>query len=490
MNKRNKFDLLAGNWRLLILKWLFKLLLSLLILLALVAGASVLFAKLNSPNFAALGQKKESLVIQNIAIVGKSEDTNGYQYDVVIRGNKIVQISPTPYSVTPSDTVIDGNGKYLSAGLVDMHVHVYDRSEMLLALAHGVTTVRNLHGMPHHLRLKEEIASGQLDGPELFTSSPILNQKSQYAYGDHHWFPESTQQARTWVKYFKEIGYDLIKVYDGLSIEMYRAIQAEAKLQKLAVTGHPAFGFSLQEFIEPGLQSIEHAEMLFQASLNYSKNPEDLPQLIDTIKQSGIPVDITLYNFHELAELAVHKEGFYNTLSVSYLNPMIKEMMQPSIDFAMSVKNAQSWMNKSNYMGVIARRLSEAEVPLLVGSDAGAGFTLMGDGLIRELMRMEQVGISSDVIYTSATVNGALALGAGERFGKIAEGFEADLVLTEQNPLDNFSTYLKPYGVVNNGKYFNKKDVLKLKEQAKLHMSRFELMGWYLIEQWHRILAR
>ena len=53
-------------------------------------------------------------------------------------------------------TIIDLKDKVVMPGLIDMHVHVWDRYELGLYLANGVTTVRNLWGIPLHLRIKEE----------------------------------------------------------------------------------------------------------------------------------------------------------------------------------------------------------------------------------------------------------------------------------------------------------------------------------------------
>jgi cytosine/adenosine deaminase-related metal-dependent hydrolase len=53
-------------------------------------------------------------------------------------------------------------------GLFDMHVHLHDRKYLGLYLASGVTTVRNLRGLPMHLRWKKELAQGQWLGSNLY----------------------------------------------------------------------------------------------------------------------------------------------------------------------------------------------------------------------------------------------------------------------------------------------------------------------------------
>ena len=60
---------------------------------------------------------------------------------------------------------LDAKNKYLTPGLIDMHVHVWDRYELGLYVSNGVTAVRNLWGMPMHLRLKKDINNDAIISP-------------------------------------------------------------------------------------------------------------------------------------------------------------------------------------------------------------------------------------------------------------------------------------------------------------------------------------
>ena len=39
---------------------------------------------------------------------------------------------------------IDGTGKYLMPGLADMHVHAWNENDLILFVANGITTIRNM----------------------------------------------------------------------------------------------------------------------------------------------------------------------------------------------------------------------------------------------------------------------------------------------------------------------------------------------------------
>ncbi|SFD72867.1 hypothetical protein [Thermophagus xiamenensis] len=100
---------------------------------------------------------QDSYVIKNIQLIPMTADT-------VLTG-KIVHIKKgiihaiydsTNWNISNEKlTVVDGQNGFLLPGLTDMHVHLWDRYELGLYLANGVTTIRNVWGLPFHLRLKK-----------------------------------------------------------------------------------------------------------------------------------------------------------------------------------------------------------------------------------------------------------------------------------------------------------------------------------------------
>ena len=64
------------------------------------------------------------LLINNITTVSSGDLTDSRVYNVLIRGNRIAQISPSPIKVDTSVPTIDGHGRFLTPGIMDGHVHV------------------------------------------------------------------------------------------------------------------------------------------------------------------------------------------------------------------------------------------------------------------------------------------------------------------------------------------------------------------------------
>ena len=106
---------------------------------------------------------RNSYLIENVNVIPMTRDTVLRDKRVYIRDGRIEAIDENIQA--PGIEVIDAGNGFLVPGLIDMHVHVWDRYELGLYLANGVTSVRNVWGMPMHLRMKEEISKGELLAP-------------------------------------------------------------------------------------------------------------------------------------------------------------------------------------------------------------------------------------------------------------------------------------------------------------------------------------
>ena len=99
--------------------------------------------------------KTNTYTIKNVNIIPMNVDKVFVKMNIEIVDGVIKRMSKELNGTEKN--IIDAKGKYLTPGLIDMHIHLWDRFELGLYLANGVTTVRNLWGMPMHLRIKNEI---------------------------------------------------------------------------------------------------------------------------------------------------------------------------------------------------------------------------------------------------------------------------------------------------------------------------------------------
>ena len=211
-------------------------------------------------------ESTEPAALQAVAFVGVNviPMTGGEELirdqTVLVRGDRVARIGPRNAVDVPDEALrVDGTGKYLMPGLVDMHVHLeyFDDPAVLgLFLANGVTTVRNMDGRPYILEWKRRIAESDLLGPTIYTAGPLLD-------GDPPLRPDNTvvrneSEAQAAVTEQYSAGYDFIKVYTNLSPEVYRAILLKADEYGLPVAGHIPRDLDVTVAFESGQTAIEH----------------------------------------------------------------------------------------------------------------------------------------------------------------------------------------------------------------------------------------
>ncbi len=121
-------------------------------------------------------QDAHTTAFVNVNVVPMTTEAVLANQTVIVEGDRITAIGPAAEVTVPAGAqVVDGNGAYLMPGLADMHTHLVfdsDPNHMSLYLAQGVTTIRNLSGLPMHLEWRDKVASGQLLGPTIYTSGP------------------------------------------------------------------------------------------------------------------------------------------------------------------------------------------------------------------------------------------------------------------------------------------------------------------------------
>lgn len=454
------------------------------------SGCSVLrYAdKQNQPDTTELGNQNAPVyAINNVHVIDVKSGQIERDRMLVIRDGVIAAIQPKDSPATDLP-VIEGKGRYVLPGLIDMHVHVHDRTGLMSNLAYGVTTVRNMRGMPMHLRWRDEVRQGNWLGADMLTSSPILNGKDS---------ADALQKAvrsplhgRELVRRYQSQGYDLIKAYGYLEDETLVAILDEGRKIGMPVAKHgPHAGPDLPLSALAGLQSIEHVEDVFQGPLHYTYDVDLLEEYIHELAQIEPYFTPTLAVFDHLVQLSVHKQDFIDSLSLAHINPTFA-----AINYEFTVKRwlqadqkQVDWnLREREFLLYATQRLEQAGIKLLVGSDAGALYMQAGVSTHREMQLMQEAGITPASILRSATHFPAQALGLEQAIGLVDVGMRADLVLSEANPLEDIAVLQKPSAVVKGGVWLDEQARKKLLQQATQH-SGFWVSGYRI---WEDVWAR
>jgi len=442
--------------------------------IVLLVGLSLPFARSIKPDGLLYVNNLQPIAIDNVNLVTMTESGILKNRQLIIESGRIADIRPAGSSLDASIQVFDANQGYLTPGLFDMHVHLYDRSYLMANLAFGVTSVRALRGDAKILSWKNELARNEWLGSNLYVSSPILDGEHAHLMNQRTLTPE---QGRHQVRLAKEKGYDFIKAYGYLNPAVFEAIIDEAEKIQIPVAKHgphPIDKTSWQSLEQ--LQTMEHVEDIFQGPLDFNFDHVKLKQVVAQIKQINVPVTPTLTTFYHLTQLSLHKQTFIDTLNLDYLNPFYRDLLKEfSVNrwLAASDKHAAYNQKEFQFLQDIVAELNAQQVTLLVGSDAGTMFTLPGISTHDELMLMSQAGLTNLELLEAATVNAATALQVQEHYGSIQVGLVADLILLSTNPLDDIKILRTPVAVIKNGQWLSQHDLESLERSAKQHTSYY-----------------
>ena len=412
---------------------------------------------------------------------------------VIVRGGVIAEIGDTDKVKIPKDaTIVDGKGKYLIPGLVDMHTHLlsdgdeYPDSiapdELRVMVANGVTTVRFMIGTPELLKLRSQSATGEIVAPTIYVASPHLTGREQ----GNNFVVKTPEEARDAVRKSKAAGYDFIKVTTFVPSLVYEAAIDEAAKLGIRVVGHADSRFVGVERAWKARQQIEHLdgymELLLKpdAPMNgsvsdlYIYNPANWASL-DHMDESKIP---------EIARKTVESNPFVNPtqhfMKNSFGRLRTEEEIRAQPDFKFyPPKVQQQWLDfyKRNRMlntvpldkrarwvelrEKLIKAIHDAGGKIMAGSDTPEFLWLYGFGMHHELKALKDAGLSNYAVLAAGTRNAHEFFGTLDKVGTIQKGKRADLILLNANPLDDITNTQKCSGVMLKGKWYTQPELMR-----------------------------
>jgi imidazolonepropionase-like amidohydrolase len=104
----------------------------------------------------------------------------------------------------------------------------------------------------------------------------------------------------------------------------------------------------------------------------------------------------------------------------------------------------------------LVRKLNDAGVPILIGTDTGTSGVIAGFSLHDEMELLVAAGMTPGDVLKSATLRSPEWLGLDAQLGSIEVGKRADLVLLDANPLDDIQNTRRIAGVVIDGHWLDR----------------------------------
>jgi imidazolonepropionase-like amidohydrolase len=443
-----------------------------LILLAWLATSGVAQQTAATPTLHARAQRR-LLIRHAMVIYGSGRPAYG-PVDIVVENGRISSIGLAGTGrASGSDAVIEANGKYVMPGIVNTHMHWHEERQpgipqpiqyqRNLYLAAGVTTAREVGGdFDKSKAWQAESDAHSIISPRIHVYPVVSKGRSG-----------SPAEIRSWIRDIARRGADGLKII-GVDRDQLEAILDEARTLRLRTTAHIGVEeTTAKDYIELGVGSIEHfygvadaaltGIQRFPADMNYSDevhrfaragelyaqaDPAKLGQVIDLMVAKGVAWSPT-FSIYEASRDLIRAQNL--PWFRDYLHPSMEAFFRPSRDnhgsYFLGWTGTQEarWRQQFNIWMAAVKAFGDKGGLVTTGDDAGYIYSLYGFGIARELELHEEAGFHPLEVIEHATWNGARLLGLDDRLGKVREGFVADLLVVNGNPLENLKL-LNPYG--------------------------------------------
>jgi len=378
---------------------------------------------------------------------------------VVIDGNRIVAAGArTNVKIPAKATRIDASGRFILPGLWDMHAH-YEQVEWgPIYLAAGVTSVRDCgNEFDYITAVRDAIREGKGLGPRLLLAG-LIDGDSKSALGA--FLTNDPEQAKAYVHKYKDAGFDQIKVYQSVKIDVLKAITTEAHRLGMTVTGHVPSGITAFEAVEAGMDQINHmlpdvylsafpkgTKAQFGILPAFNVNSEDAQRAIHFYKEHGTVLDPTMV-VYDLTWRAWEKQIEQTEPGAERVAPEIAPSLVNT-----GVPGAFAQKLHVGFDGALAfiNALHRAGVPIVAGTDQ----TVPGYSVYREMELYVQGGMSPMESIQAATIVAARAMKLDSDGGTVESGKRADLIVVDANPLESISNVRKVRMVFANGRMFD-----------------------------------
>ena len=416
--------------------------------------------------------------------------------------NGVIASIDSSTNIGATESVLDGQNKFLIPGLIDSHVHLFKSpNDLLLYIANGVTEIREMIGEPAHLQWREEIRQGRI-GPDMYIASPRLGSFGTFEGFFMKWTQgfnniSNEKKAKQFVDHYASKGYDAVKVYSHLNKESYEALSRFAHEKGMEVVGHIPWSIDLQDVFQSQQSEIAHVEELmnaFRREFGRFRTQEKADEFLDYVDQRSreiaedlvqneVSVTTTVWLTQSFVRQKFELNDLLKEVELEYENPGISEWDEripgglgwlPHInryklsdDYTEEDKAWQKvfWYTYGYACQVILRNLYEGGVSILAGTDANLPPTVPGFSFHDELIAMREAGMSNVDILKSATVLPAQWMNSNT--GIIGNGKKANLVLLDENPLEDIEHTQSIHTVFSNGKKYDRNVLDDLLEAVK-----------------------
>ena len=390
---------------------------------------------------------------------------------VLVQNGKIISIDSI-ISIIPKNTKkISTMGQYLMPSLWDMHLHTLSLSPQLhfpLLIANGVTGVRDMGDGDSWISDIEDVSVKdkniwEKQSKEENLLIPKIIQSTSYHVEELEVINKSNykQKVAELVAKLKVRGEPFVKVQleeAELPEYIFYELQHQSKLKGIYILGHLSPNLDVNEVIDNGFKSIEHAWALIPHLVKVKK------ELKKDIEQKSYDLNNQDTTLTKQVLLKIANNDMYYV--PTHVSSNRKEYLAFEANYNKNPNNAYienvqltlwktlNWIHTKGYdketdlpvlksyykRGLEITRLANKNgVKILAGTDALDRNVYYGISLHDELKEMVKAGLSNTEALKTATYNAAEYYGLNNDYGSIEVGKKADFILLKKNPLENIA---------------------------------------------------
>ena len=433
---------------------------------------------------------KQTIAITDVTVIDVRQDRVSRPRTVIVDDGRITAIGGSDL-IPEGAQRVDGRGRFLIPGLVDMHVHLFNLSShrppndwtFPLYVANGVTALREMRGdaasIAQVVRWRKAFEEGELIAPRILAAGIAVNGKS----------PDDAARE---VDAAAAAGADFIKVFSEVPESHWRAIVEAARKRWLPVVGHAPAGMSLLVAADGGQRSDEHLMQAYEACSSIeaqllaerhglggealvARRDAQEPQALAAFDRDicwRVSKALTASGQAQVPTLVLADEDALAARGPPSADPRWRylradeharwEQFLAGYTAQDAVLAKQRWPVARK----IVSAMHQAHVPIMTGTDAPMPGVYPGFSLHEEMSMLVDSGLTPSDALRSATLVPAKFLGIAGAAGTVEVGMRGDLVLLDADPTKDIRNTRLINAVLFDGRLLRRTDLDALLEGA------------------------
>src|SRR5437899_3062026 len=452
----------------------------------------------------AITVRAEKIALVGATVINPADGKVLSNATIVINGEKIENVTMGKQSAAALGKQIDCKGKFILPGYIDTHIHFFQSGDLFTRpdgadlnsirpykdevawvkshlndvfaryLRSGITSVVDVGGPFWNFEVRK-VANATAKAPRVAVAGPSISRASREKLdlGDPPIVKiDPPDQAREFVRKLAEQNPDLVKIWYIVDkdhpVDSFRPIARatieESHAHKIRVAVHATELETARAAVEEGADVLVHSVI---------DKPVD-ESFVKLLKDRHVILCPTLVVFERYGRTFSHQLNL-TPEEQKWGNPEVIASLDvtkiPQDKLPQRVKDAladpKAALDRINKTYDVAlpnlKKLEDSGVTIAAGTDAGNIGTIHGPALFREFQLMKEAGLTPTQILKCATANAAKLFGdqTGAHIGKIENGYFADLVILNSNPLDDIAHASDIDSVMKNGVFYPVDSILR-----------------------------